>query len=193
MSNDYRQSFMDTLTMTIERQIYDAGERQKEVKRGEGLGELGLTDKEPLRRFSALTTTNCEFLVLYKRDYVEIVKKFSRKKLRKGEFMETRIPCLDSIVSPDVWEVLHDSLVEIEYPKGAIVATEKMEGSKIYFNGQGECVLEKNITLSPRNDKHEIDVRAKKVIATLGEGSCIGAEIVFNDDQLYTYTIKVKG
>lgn len=184
---------MDTLTLTIERQISDAGERQKEIKRGESLGEQALTENESVRRFSALTTTNCEFLVLSKRDYVEIIKKFSRKKLRKGEFMETRIPFLDSIVSPEVWETLQDSLVEVEYPKGAIVATEKMEGTKIYFVGQGECVLEKNVTIPPRNDRHEIDlIKVKKVIATLGEGSCIGAEIVFNDDQLYTYTIKVK-
>jgi len=123
---------------------------------------------------------------------VNIVTKYDLKRKVKKEFMENKIPFLDSIASQDVWNVLYNSLNDFEYARGSIISTEDMIGKKLFFIRNGECDIEKTIEVSIKNNKHEIEtIRMKRIIATLGSGCCMGEEILLNDNPVYKYTIRV--
>ena len=178
--------------MKLEQLTDEAGIVQHEIKRGEAFGETMLINSKAKRLTSVLANTICELIVITKNDYEEIVKKYDIGRRTKNEFMEQKIPFLGSIVSHDAWDILYNSLQDLDYCIGTTVVVERTRGKKIFFIGQGECELEKTILLNVKNERSENEVvKTKKVFATVGAGTCIGEEIIFKEDHLYLYTVKV--
>ena len=183
---------MDKLAHKLEKIISTTGTKQEDIGVGESFGETALVDSHAPRPFSVLTNTNCEFLIINRRDYVNIVTKYDQKRRVKKEFMENKIPFLDSIASLDVWNVLYNSLEGAEYTRGSIISIEDTKGKKLYFIRNGECDLEKTIEVPIKNNKNNNEtLKVKRVLVTLGSGSCMGEEILLNDNPVYKYTIKV--
>ena len=173
--------------------IAQEGVKQKDIKIGEGFGDNILSDPKSTRPYSILTNTNCEFMVINRKIFADILKKYDKKRRIKSDFMEKKIPFLDSIASHDVWDMLHTLLIDIEYPKGATVISEETSGNKIFFLREGECELEKTL-IYRKNDKTNNTsetLRIKKTLAKLGSGACFGEEILIKDDPIYNYSIKV--
>lgn len=173
----------------LETLISNEGVKQKDLKIGEGFGDHILSDSKSTRPYSILTNTNCEFMVINRKIFAEILKKYDKKRRIKSDFMEKKIPFLDSIASHDVWDMLHSLLIDVEFPKGATIVSEDTPGNKIFFLREGECELEKTIVFRKNNSE---TLRIKKTIAKLGPGACFAEELLIKDDPIHTYSIKVK-
>ena len=178
------------MQVLLETLISNEGMKQKDLKIGEGFGDHILSDAKSSRPYSILTKTNCEFMVINRKIFAEILKKYDKKRRIKSDFMEKKIPFLDSIASHDVWDMLHSLLIDVEYPKGRTIVSEDTPGNKIFFLREGECELEKTIVVRKSNNNSET-VRTKKTIAKLGPGACFGEELLISDEQTYTYSVKV--
>jgi len=177
------------MQVLLETLISNEGVKQKDLKIGEGFGDHTLADAKSARPYSILTNTNCEFMVINRKIFAEILKKYDKKRRIKSDFMEKKIPFLDSIASHDVWDMLHSLLTDVEYPKGTTIISEDTPGNKIFFLREGECELEKTIVF--HKSKSSETLRVKKTIAKLGPGACFGEELLIQDEPTHTYSVKV--
>lgn len=176
----------------IENLIAKLGVKLKEMKEGEGFGEKALVEKAN-RSTSVVTNSNCEFIVIMKHDYMNIIKRFDKRHQIKSAFMSTKIPFLNTINSPVIWEDIYYLIKDIDRPKGSILANENETGDKIFFIETGSCELEKTIIVERNSAHYQYDsLKFKRTIARLDAGNCLGEEILVNRDQTYNYTIRVR-
>jgi len=136
-----------------------------------------------------VASTNCELITINRKDYIDIVKKFDKKRKLKSEFMERIVPHLDTVDSQAAWEILFSALKESVYHRGNYVTTEGEKGNKMFFIYKGECEIETSVSATHKNEKSD---SGKKVLATLQEGSCFGEEILYSENPKYKYNIKVR-
>lgn len=177
----------------MENLIGEMGTKVKDINEGEGFEEKALIEQNSKRGYSILTNMTCEFIVVLKEDYNQIMSRFDQKRNMKKEFMMKSIPFLDSINSMAIIEDLFYLLKDEDLPRDATIVTEGHVGNYVYFIASGECTVEK--TFAVRNIKKGADYgsfEVKKVIATIDAGSCFGEELLLEDNELYKYTIKVK-
>ena len=176
----------------MENLIAEMGVKVKDINEGEGFEEKALAEKSSKRGCSILTNETCEFIVVLKEDYNQIMSRFDQKRILKKEFMMKSIPFLDSINSMAIIEDLFYLLKDEDLPKDAPITTEGHVGDYVYFIASGECTVEK--TFARKNIKRGADYgsfEVKKVIATIDAGSCFGEELLLEDNNTYNYTIKV--
>lgn len=176
----------------LEELISKYGVKIKEMKEGEAFGEKALIEKNAKRTTSVITNTNCEFIVINKNDYINIINKYDRRRQIKTHFMKTKIPCVGIIRSPEIWEDIFYVIKDLDYPIGSVLVNEGDQGNRVFFIVNGYCELEKNIVVQGTKTHCEFDpIKMKKTIAKLGPGSCLGEEILIGDENRYDYTIKV--
>ena len=179
------------LKLYLKKIIAEMGKKIKEMQEGEAFGEKALTNKDATRTTSILASTNCEFLVISKDDYLNIIKKHDKSRSLKMESMLKYIPYVDTISSTEILEDLFFIIKEHDYQRGTIIAEEGNPGKLVFIIVNGYCDLEKtfHIPLHKKKPDSEI-IPVKKTIASIGPGSCAGEEIFFDPHQ-YQYTIKV--
>ena len=169
------------------------GFKIKEMNEGEGFGEKALVEKDGKRTTSVITNVDCEFIVIMKDDYLNIIRKYDKRRKTKEDFMKEHIPNLKNINSTVIWDDIYYLIKDINYPRGSIIVNENDQGDKIFFIVEGCCEIEKNIIITESDLRHEYEpIKMKKVIATFDTGSCLGDEIVLENKNTYDYTIKVR-
>lgn len=176
--------------MKINELIESLGSKLTEMKEGEGFGEKALLAKCGKRTASIVTNTNCDFLVMMKKDYVEIITRYDKRRQAKMKFMTKYIPYLDSIVSNEIIENLFYQIKESDHSKGAVVAQEGAPAKHLFFIQDGYCDIEKTI-ISESTGKNPT-YKIKRKLATFGPGSCLGEEVLLNVNPKYDYSIVVK-
>lgn len=178
--------------LKINELIESLGKKLSEMKEGEGFGEKALLAKCGKRTASIVTNTNCDFLVMMKKDYVEIITKYDKRRQAKMKFMTKYIPYLDSIVSSEIIENLFYLIKEVDHSKGAVVAQEGAPGKHLFFIQDGYCDIEKTIIGEIGTGKNTATYKAKRKLATFGPGSCLGEEVLLSTNPKYDYTIVVE-
>ena len=172
--------------------INSLGIKVGEMHEGEGFGEKALLAKNSKRTASVVTNTNCDFIILSKKDYIDIITKFDKRSQEKMKFMKTCIPHLNSITSSEIWSNLFYLVREVDYSKGIILGAEGAPGKNIYFINDGYCDLEKTIIVNRTKLHQKIEpLKIKRKLATFGSGSCLGEEILIGEDPKYEYNIVV--
>lgn len=169
------------------------GEKVNEIHEGEGFGEKALTNTEPIRTASIMTTTNCDLIIIHKEHYLQITTRYDNRRQAKKAFMGKNIPFLESLNSLAILDGLYGLLLEQEYPKEALITSENQFGRFIYFIVSGECAIEKTFLVDRKKGKPEHgQVEVKKAISNIGEGSCFGEEVLLEDEnQVYRYSVRV--
>jgi len=169
------------------------GIKIKEIKEGEGFGEKSLVEQFGKRSTSIITNTHCEFIVIMKNDYVNIIRRYDKRRQAKIDFMRDKIPYLNTISSSIIWEDIFYLIKDADYTKGTAIANENEKGNQIFLVVQGYCELEKGIIIEEKNRHHQYEpIKMKKAIAKFGPGSCLGEEILVSPDPKYNYTIRVE-
>ena len=182
-----------SLELDIVQLIAEMGVKIKEMDEGEGFGEKALVERDGKRTTSVVTNADCEFIVITKEDYLNIIRKYDKRRQIKEEFMKQHIPNLSTINSPAIWDDIYYLIKDINYPRGSVIVNENEQGDKIFFIVEGCCEIEKNIVIKENDLRHEYEpIKMKKVIATFDAGSCFGDEIIFENKNTYDYTIKVR-
>jgi len=179
-------------TSTLNQLISSLGVKIKDMKEGEGFGDKALVEESAKRTTSVVTNTFCEFIVIMKKDYLDIIKRYDKRRQAKTEFMKNQIPYLNTINSSNIWEDIFYLIKDVDHTHGSAIVHENEIGNRILFVVTGYCQLEKEIVFHDKNDHYEYEpVKATKVIAKFGSGSCLGEEILVSKDQKYNYTIRV--
>lgn len=169
----------------------EIGVINKELREGECFGERALGSKEAKRMASILTNTDCEFIILLKKDYLNIMSQYNKENRLKLEFLKKHLPYVDKIVSASVLQD-YSYIFQTEFlTRGNIVVQEGQDGERIYILVQGQISLQKKID-------YENPLRKKKTSKTvLISNSCtptiFGEEILFEPKfrRKYKYTVKV--
>jgi len=162
------------------------------MKEGEGFGEKALVEQFAKRSTTIITNTHCEFIVIMKNDYVNIIRRFDKRRQAKIDFMRDKIPYLNTISSSVIWEDIFYLIKDADYNKGTAIVNENDKGKEIFLIVKGYCELEKDIVVGEKNRHYEYEsIKMKKAIAKFGPGSCLGEEILISPDPKYNYTIRV--
>lgn len=170
--------------------VAEMGVKIKDLKEGEGFGEKALIENSK-RTASILTNTNCEFILVFKDDYLSVVNKFDNRRQAKIQFVKTKIPFMDSINSMEIWDQLFYEVKDQDYPRETVIVTEDKPGNYIFFLASGQCIVEKTFIIKRKKAQTEETREFKRTIATLEVGSCFGEEILENNSN-YRYTVKVR-
>ncbi len=132
--------------VVMEEIIEKYGYKRNEMGIGEGFGEKALLeiDKRLARRkATAITTTDCEFMVIKREDFLKVTNKYDRIQDLKKDFLMEVIPFLNKINSK---KTLNDLLYDFKFENLSInqhITRQGAIGEKIYLIYQGECRVEK--------------------------------------------------
>lgn len=161
----------------------------KEIKAGEAFGEKALTSKDEKRSASILTNEDCEFIILMKVDYLNIVGKYNLENKTKLQFLRENIPFIDKVLSTSILDdylyIFNTGLLK----RGNKVIEEGQLGSKVYLLVAGQCRIEKVVCLD-----QNFSAGTKKIfIGEINAPAIIGEEVLFEkkETRYYKYTVKV--
>lgn len=165
----------------------------KILKEGESFGEKALTNPDARRGASILTNTDCEFIILYKDDFLKISNRFSLQNKKKIDFLKANVPDLDQVSSRAMFEDFMYSIQQVDLIKGNIVTEEGVSGEKIYLLAEGQCTVHKTIE-DPRPEELKLMYKQSFTniqVNEIGPGTTIGEELIFSPEKCYKYTVKV--
>lgn len=166
----------------------ELGVINKEVKEGEAFGERALTSKDSKRSASILTNTDCEFIVVMKKDYVNIMGRYNKEDRLKMEFLKENLPYVDKISSSSVLKdylyIFHNELLY----RGNTVLEEDAVGERVYMLVTGQIKLEKKVEFESQFDCTKTTKAI--TVASLFAPAIFGEEILFGQNK-YKYTVKV--
>ena len=167
----------------------ELGTINKEMKEGEAFGEKALSSKDAKRSASILTNTDCEFIVVMKRDYINIMGRYNKEDRLKMEFLKNNLHYIDkissSMVLQDYLYIFHTEI----YHRGNTVIEEGIVGKKVYMLVQGQIGLEKKVDHEGTFDC--IKSTKSVQVASLFAPATFGEEILFDGRDKYKYTVKV--
>mmetsp|Transcript_30305 Transcript_30305/g.27593 ORF Transcript_30305/g.27593 Transcript_30305/m.27593 type:complete len:85 (+) Transcript_30305:1164-1418(+) len=84
-----------------------------------------------------MTNTVCEFLIINKKDFMQVSKNYDKRNTRLIEFMKRYIPEIGEISNFSVLEDLLYFLKEVEYTRGDILCAENQLMDKFFFVYEG--------------------------------------------------------
>lgn len=161
----------------------------KEMREGESFGERALSGFGARRSASILANTDCEFIVLTKKDYINIVDRYNKENRFKLEFLKENLPYVNRISSASVLQD-YIYIFHTEYFKrGNTVTEEGSKGDKVYILVQGQCKVERRLYLKDTADSAQSNKNV--LITSISAPSIIGEEILFGNSNKYKYTVKV--
>lgn len=173
--------------------ISHMGVKTKEMYAGEAFGEKALLNKDAVRSTTILTNVDTDFIIMSKEDYLNIVRKYDKRRLKKAEFMKKNIPAIEHIVSEEIWDDMYHLIKEADFSKDSLLTEEGDFGTVIFFLCEGFCQLTKKVVAEYEKDKElhpKERILVEKTVNLVGAGSILGEEILY-DDQPYRYTITV--
>ena len=169
-----------------------------EFNKGDHFGEQALLSLS--KRTATIIATNDLVLLSFKQ------QQFQSANRENNEIKQVIAQALLKILpSLDIAEnsVVRDHLVSIadvnEYPYGKKLTNEGDVGEDFYFLIQGHCELiktliyDKSERLKGINPLYGLTKTAKEevIISTVEKGTLIGDEIIFDDQEIYRYSVRV--
>ena len=165
------------------------GLANKELLMGAAFGEKALTSKDEKRSATILANEDCEFLVLMKADYLNIVGRYNKENRLKLNFLKKNLPYVNQITSSSILEdylyIFNTELLK----RGNKVTEENKPGQRVYLLVEGQCRLEKCITVGDQTIGNSKSV----FISHINAPAVLGEEILFEkkNERQYNYTVKV--
>jgi len=166
------------------------------IKEGEIFGEACLQDESSRRLSTALCKTGCKFLVMNK-EFFDLMTE--NKEQDKENFLKSLFPSFNDIISYAELRYLRKSFTTEVFNKGSLVTVEgskvTAEEAKLYLIFKGECKIEKNLEVEnniPYDKSRPIVGNLQTVqVSFLGKGMIFGEEVLMNDNNEYSFHIKV--
>lgn len=172
--------------------LNEFGTVNKVLEQGSSFGEKALTNPGAKRTASIFTVTDCEFIIIYKKDFMTIINRFNKSNEHKLEFLLMTIPNLDKVNSRLILEDYMYSLHIADATKGQKITEQGKPGDRIYFIANGHCIIEKEVdNPNPNPDKNMLIKQKRMVqIARMGPNTIIGDELLFGNkkEKKYRYT-----
>ena len=186
----------------FETYLADYGILVNKVEKGGSFGERAFFESQ-VRLETAIANTDCEFLVMNKRDFLYISQNYDSKRKHMIQFMIDFIPDVENIAAYDFLENLLNTLREKTYDRGSYVIQEGDTGDDFYVLCEGSCEIIKNIkvydTVNPK-DKSNTFKKMLRVggtqnhqlpVCTIQKGVFIGEEILIKPKNTYDFSVKV--
>ena len=179
---------------TAELDLNEHGTVNKVLEQGDAFGEKALTNPDAKRTASIYTMTDCEFIIVEKKDFLSIVGRFNKTNRRKIEFLMETMPHLDKVNSRLILEDYMYSVHITKTQKGTKLTEQGKPGQRLFLISQGFCNLLKEVDNPHSVVKSEEDVLVKQKtlvqVARVGPGTVIGEELLFGDkkERKYLYT-----
>ena len=182
--------------------IREYGVIKSQAEKGGFFGEQALFNKHP-REQTAIAETDCEVLVLYKRDFHFINRNYDKKRLNLINFIVKFIPEVESGQSAKLFEDLGHLFKEKVYEKGSYLMHEGAKGHCFFMLYGGNCEIIKSLkidetpNLKEQTNPLEQLVRIRPVyseelsICNVEKGAFLGEEIIFDSSHLYNFSVKV--
>lgn len=178
------------------------GKVQNKLERGGFFGEKALFDNTP-RSATVICNTECEFLVISKRDFNFIQKNFDCKRRQVLKFMIDNIPDIENITAHEAVERLMYLLQEKTYERGTYVINEGDKGDKLYLLFDGSCEILKNVKLEESGGFIDNQVDLQRLlrngqgqvqqvpVCNIQKGVFFGEEILYDSRTSYNFTLRV--
>jgi len=178
---------------TLENLIKSFGKIIRIMEKGDAVGEKSLIENNP-RSATVCTLTNCEFLILEKKDLKHAKDQFEGVLKRRTEFLMEALKLNQQTFSSKVKENMLYSFSVEKHKKGHIFTQQGKSDIRFYLIEEGEVVIEKTIIMKEIIKGHNEFGNNRSQTLTLcvsGRGNFIGEEILFTETNVYEYTTKV--
>ena len=164
--------------------VANFGVVNKEINEGDAFGERALTSKDARRAASILAKTDCEFIILMKKDYLNITGKYNKENKIKLEFLKQNLPFVARITTGAILEDYLYMFKNHYLHRSNNVMVEEKDGDSVFMLVEGECRLERRLSIN--------GVMKTVLIAHLHAPAILGEELLFESrNKKYKYTIKV--
>ena len=171
------------------------GTINKILEKGYSFGEKALTNPGAKRSASIYTLTDCEFIIVMKKDFLAVFNRFSKANNQKLGFLLSTVPNLNKISSKLILEDYMYSVQIADANKGTVLTEQGKTGERIYFIANGFCTLEREVECPNIDPEKNILAKRKLMVqvARLGPNMLIGEELLFGSkkEKKYRYTAKV--
>ena len=179
----------------IQLDLNEHGTINKILEIGNSFGEKALTNPGAKRSASIYTLSDCEFIILMKKDFMSVFNRFNKANNQKLAFLLATVPNLNKVNSRLILEDYMYSVQIADSIKGSKLTEQGKTGERVYFIANGHCILEKEVDI-PNPEPHKNILAKRKTtvqVARLGPGAMIGEEILFGPkkDKRYRYTTTV--
>lgn len=178
------------------------GKVQNKLERGGFFGEKALFDNTP-RSATVICNTECQFLVISKRDFNFIQKNFDCKRKQVIKFMIDFIPDIENITAHEAVERLMYLLQEKTYERGNCIINEGDHGDKLYLLFEGSCEIIKNIKLEESGGPIDNQADLQRLlrngqgqvqqipVCNIQKGVFLGEEILYDSRTSYNFSVRV--
>ena len=175
--------------------LTEHGTLSKILEQGSSFGEKALTNPGAKRSASIYTVTDCEFIVIMKKDFLAVYNRFSRANNQKLGFLLATVPHLDKVNSQHILEDYMYSIHIADAVKGSKLTEQGKQGERVYFIANGQCILEREVEIpNPSPEKNLLSKQKTKVqVARIEPNTVFGEELLFGlkKDRKYRYTATV--
>ena len=169
------------------------GTVNKVLEQGDAFGEKALTNPGAKRTASIYTVTDCEFIIIHKKDFATIFNRFNKYNQLKLEFLLNTVPNLDKVNSRLILEDYMYSLHVSDSSKGHKLTVQGKGGEKVFFISSGYCVVKKEVKIPSAKSEDTLMIKKKTTvqISRIGPNTIIGDELLFGsrkEKKKYNYT-----
>ena len=188
--------------MSLKDVIKQYGTVDEVVKKGGFFGERAVYEKNE-RQCTIVTNTECQFLVIYKRDFYYISRNYDKKRTKLLNFIFNFIPDIENIHTFVIVEEFLPLLKEKTHDKGSYIIQEGSPGDCFFMLYEGTCEIIKTLKIDEASSKKEFFasieqlVRVRPVyseelsVCTLEKGAFVGEEVILNESNVYHYSVRV--
>lgn len=155
-----------------------------------GFGEIAL-EAYKSRGGSAFCLTDCYFLTLEKKDYLEHMQGFLNDKKRNIVNFLASLPFFNQM-SRILLSKLTYNIHEVAFRKGQLVIREGEEPGKVFILRNGECQVTKRLKkeLSPIRSLKNSTKYCNFIVKTIMDGALIGEEAALNNlPSMFSYVV----
>ena len=182
--------------------LADYGTLVSKVEKGGSFGEKAFFGGQ-FRSETVITNTDCEFLVINKRDFLYITQNYDSKRKHMMQFMLDFIPDIENISAYELLENLLSTLKEKTYERGSYIIQEGDVGDDLHVLSDGTCEIIKNIRVDDAVNPKEKSNKFKKMlrvgtmqnyqlpVCTIKKGVFVGEETLYNTKNTYDFSVKV--
>jgi len=145
---------------------------------GAMFGEKGLDENQP-RNATVICSKDCDFGVMYKEDYIHVLKELSKAKGEKRkEFVLTKV--FNNMIPPSTADKLGYDFFRLKekVSKGRVIFSQGDESDYIYVVKSGKVVLYRDQPIKSLRFQHDLlspSIQSKRFnVAEIGEGEIFG-------------------
>lgn len=172
------------------------------IHEGSYFGEKALYKKHK-RNATIMTSNYVELLTLNQEDFMKVQGEFNKARAIMKQFLRSIFPKIESVPTQNVLETLLYNCEVKTFPYKKVITEEGVLGEEFFVIFEGQCEFSKAIIYDssekldyPMSDMRPLYglTRTKKeslVITNTERGTFVGEEILFNEKEVYEYTVKV--